>query len=422
MVKPIQAILPKYGVDGNILLYRDEYHKKKGLCEYIAKTIPADVEVVTYSDGAFGLYLARALPNHTVHTCYNHISPDYGELMEAQPNLVLHSNMKRAREYAEFVALHDEYFEVNQYTQDIIKDYYKEHFKHVVGELEGYDIDAFCDYGHSGATLRGFVEANREMELVDWNFIMATIDSAVAFYPGYVPRFRNHLNAIKDDLEVVFAGSLDTYKLGLDIEYKLDVGNIYEATRSIAGAIAWLRKHPGDTVLVYVGDSYEKEGTKFRGNSNSRVGSKELVLAYDFWQGLKEGKIVPKERFIDYLDSIKKECLSEYRQFLLTKFIKIFCEFQMKEEQVNRANVVKFTSYINMLLPEVPVQVINFIWVILSKDKLLIEVNAAECSDAILRTFAYRVINLDKDSKEYQNAFKESTKINSYLQSIGSLL
>lgn len=67
MIQSIKTLLQEYGIDGDIILYRDEDHKKKGLCEYLINNIDTDgKEVVTFSDGAFGLYLSRALPNNTV--------------------------------------------------------------------------------------------------------------------------------------------------------------------------------------------------------------------------------------------------------------------------------------------------------------------------------------------------------------------
>lgn len=67
MVQSIKSILQEYGIDGDIILYRDSDHKKKGLCEYLANNIDTEgKEIVTFSDGAFGLYLSRALPNNTV--------------------------------------------------------------------------------------------------------------------------------------------------------------------------------------------------------------------------------------------------------------------------------------------------------------------------------------------------------------------
>lgn len=67
MIQSIQPILSQYNVTGDIILYRDSDHKKKGLCEYLANNIDTEgKEIVTFSDGAFALYLSRALPNNTV--------------------------------------------------------------------------------------------------------------------------------------------------------------------------------------------------------------------------------------------------------------------------------------------------------------------------------------------------------------------
>ena len=55
-----------------------------------------------------------------------------------------------------------------------------------------------------------------------------------------------------------------TFKLCQEIEsLHPEFGNIYEATRSISGAMTWLQNNPNKTVLVYVGDEFNRITDKF---------------------------------------------------------------------------------------------------------------------------------------------------------------
>lgn len=324
MIQSIKNIVTALGYNGDIILYRDSFHKKKGLCEYLAKNVqPTDI-IVTYSDGAFALYLARALPNNTIHTCYNGISPDYGELLEKQTNLVLHPNYRRAVNYKNFLQEHPEYVEINQYTDEKCVEYYAQHFAEIYEqELKNLHIDAFAEYGHSGATLAGVIKAN----IVDWDFIMATLDFNT-LTSGKI-NYRNHMNSVKDKItHVEFCTKINTFLMGQEIERVYpEFGNVYEATRSIAAAFSYLEKNPGKTVLVYVGDSIEKEGTKFRGNSISYTGVLNLLMRYNLLISVQQGKICDRHFFEDYYESANTLYDKAHKKYIFTDVLKCMCDW-----------------------------------------------------------------------------------------------
>lgn len=324
MIQSIKNIVTALGYNGDIILYRDSFHKKKGLCEYLAKNVqPTDI-IVTYSDGAFALYLARALPNNTIHTCYNGISPDYGELLEKQINLVLHPNYRRAVNYKNFLQEHPEYVEINQYTDEKCVEYYAQHFVEIYEqELKNLHIDAFAEYGHSGATLAGVIKAN----IVDWDFIMATLDFNTLTSDKI--NYRNHMNSVKDKItHVEFCTKINTFLIGQEIERVYpEFGNVYEATRSIAAAFSYLEKNPGKTVLVYVGDSIEKEGTKFRGNSVSYTGVLNLLMRYNLLISVQQGKICDRHFFEDYYESANTLYDKAHKKYIFTDVLKCMCDW-----------------------------------------------------------------------------------------------
>lgn len=263
MILELKDFLKKhYNIDGNIVLYRDDDHRKKKMCEYVVRkmNIQPGQEVATYSDGAFALYLARALPQNTVHAYYVVISPDYGEVMEQQTNLVLHPHTMHSNGDYKNIVESQGYINVFQYDSEIVKQYYASHFPTIVTTTKDLNIDAFVECTHSGATLGGFLDANAQHNLVDWQFIVASLHDNINKITG-----NKYLKPYKDQLTMSTVHTFDTYDLGCLIEQTYpNFGNIYEATRSISGAMNWLLNNPGKTVLVYVGDSYQKEGTKFR--------------------------------------------------------------------------------------------------------------------------------------------------------------
>lgn len=257
----IKDITKNYGIDGNIILYRDEKHRKEGLMQYLKENLSIEGKtIVTWSDGAFGLLLARALPDNQVITYFARISPDYGELMKAQSNLTLIQNIQGLNKWKEnyFQKYNtDEYLIINQYEDDIITEYYKNYFPTMVDALKIYNIDAFCDCGHSCQTMAGFICSNEENKLVDWKFILGVNRRDSRENPWKLSQYKG-LYEESSTLD------FDTLKLGKEIEERYPYfGNVYEATRSISAAMAWLKKNPGKTVAVYVGDAYKKEGTKF---------------------------------------------------------------------------------------------------------------------------------------------------------------
>lgn len=254
MIQSINNIIKNYDIEGEILLYRDENHRKKGMLQFLKDNfnIGKDQVICTYSDGAFGLWTARIFNDNQVITCFPILSPDYGELMEATKNLILISGIKNLSNWKEYYEGKG-YFIINQFEDNLVKDYYKNYFLTVVNAVKDYHIDAFCDCGHSCATIAGFIEA----DLVDWQFILGvnTLGKREKVH---------HLMPLKDKVIQYTTKKFDTLKLGKEIEAAYpEFGNVYEATRSISAAMSYLKDNPGKTVLIYVGDSFEKEGTKF---------------------------------------------------------------------------------------------------------------------------------------------------------------
>lgn len=261
MILLIKDIIKNYGINGDIVLYRDEKHRKEGLMQYLKDNLLIEGKIiVTYSDGAFGLFLARALPDNQVITHFKYISPDYGELMKKQSNLTLIYDVKGTKDWKEnYLPKYntDEYLIINQFEEDIITEYYKNYFPTMIDVLKVYDIDAFCDCGHSCQTMAGFIRSNEENKFVDWKFILG-----INRREGRENLWK--LNQYKGLYEESPTFDFDTLQLGKEIEEKYPYfGNVYEATRSISAAMAWLKTNPGKTVAIYVGDAYKKEGTKF---------------------------------------------------------------------------------------------------------------------------------------------------------------
>lgn len=260
MILSIKKIIQLYGIEGDILLYRDENHRKQGLCDYLKSNLPIENKtVITYSDGALALFLARALPENKVITHYGRISPDYGELMVAQPNLVLNNNFYNLDEWKSYCKEHyvgDDYIIINQYEDSLLTEYYKGYFPKVVEAFKDYKVDAFCDCGHSCQTMAGFISKNKENKLVDWQFILGV---------NLLPRRKLwKLTDLQNDFVQYITRDYNTLIVGKEIEATYpEFGNVFEATRSITAAMSYLREHPGQTVAIYIGDAFEKEGTKF---------------------------------------------------------------------------------------------------------------------------------------------------------------
>lgn len=235
----LKNYLADKGVQGKIILYRDKTHKKKALCEYLATKIVTDKTICVYSAGAFGLYMAKAFPNNKVVVC-GKISAEYKKQLAEQSNAVM-GNIALGQSVKDFAESNGFLF-VDQFNNEYVKEYYKQHFGEILAEVGM--VDAFCDCGHSCSTLAGAVESGAKIK-----FVLG--------YNGEQPRQNlHHLNKHKDKIEQATTRNFDTATLQGEIEKEYpSFGNIFEATRSISSAMAWLQKNPNKTVLVYVGDS-----------------------------------------------------------------------------------------------------------------------------------------------------------------------
>ena len=261
MILSIQKILKLYGIEGDILLYRDENHRKEGLMKYLKSKLDIqDKTIVTWSVGAFGLLLARAFPENQVITYFNHISPDHDELMKAQPNLILKGGYKGLNEWENICdqkySDKDKYIIINQYKNKLITEYYSNYFPIMVNALKDCHIDAFCDCGHSCQTMTGFIAKNKKENLVNWEFVLGV---------NHYPRTNLwRLAEYEGSFIQYITRDFNTLIIGKEIEATYpEFGNVFEATRSITAAMSYLRDNPGKTVAVYIGDAYKKEGTKF---------------------------------------------------------------------------------------------------------------------------------------------------------------
>lgn len=249
MIQNIKDYLTTKGIDGNIILYRDKQHKKKALCEYLAQNLSTDKNISTTSGGAFGLYLAKAFPKKKI-IIFGAPTPEYRKQIDKISRVTVISNVREkspestnAKDYSD----NNGYYYINQYDEPLIKEYYKQHFTDIVAELGDVHIDAFCDCGHSCATMAGAMENE--------------LTSSLAFVLGVVVKsgHREYVHYLKGQ-EYRFVQestrNFDTKELQEEIEKAYPkFGNIFEATRSISAAMSWLQKNPGKTVLVYVGDS-----------------------------------------------------------------------------------------------------------------------------------------------------------------------
>lgn len=241
----IKDYLATKGINGNIILYRDKQHKKKALCEYLAKNISTDKTICIYSGGAFGLYIAKAFPNNKVVICGSRITDEYKQQIVQMSNATIIEGLATAtnaktKVYAEA----NGYFYINQFDNPFIKAYYKNHLVNIIAELQGTSINAFCDAGHSCGTMAGFIESG----LTSWQFVLGVnIDGRTNVH---------YLTNLTDKFVQETTLNFDTAVLQAEIEAAYpSFGNIFEATRSISAAMSWLQKNPNKTVLVYVGDS-----------------------------------------------------------------------------------------------------------------------------------------------------------------------
>ena len=230
--------------DGKIVLYRDSRHKKAAMCEYLAEqmVVQNSETLCLYSTGAFGLYMAKAFPNNKVVICGHSVTAEYKAQIQALPNAEIVCGVNTNAEAQIYAAEHGYKF-VNQFGEPLIVEYYKAHFADILAELGDTHIDAFCDCGHSCATMAAALERG------DFDAYVLGVNT-----PG--DRANLHYLAGKSGFVQEKTFNHDTKALRAEIENEYQVfGNIFEATRSISAAISWLDKNPGKTVLVYVGDS-----------------------------------------------------------------------------------------------------------------------------------------------------------------------
>lgn len=314
MIQSIKTLLQEYGIDGDIILYRDEDHRKKKMCEYLVSKMELEgKDVVTYSDGAFAYYLSLAMPSGTVNTYYYIISPDYKEAMENQLNLVLNPGVRKST-WVEMTQEHTDWVVVDQFTNENVKEYYKNYFQTVVDAVKDYTIDAFCDYSHSAMTMAGFIDS----ELVNWKFIagILIVNSVI---------LRPQLEQYKDILDVVDVNHFDTDELGVKIEQMYpNFGNVYEATRSISGAMQWLVNNPGKTVLVYVGDEFTRITSQFNSKSLSQRFSKELYYFTNLLNEAQETGSVNIPLLKEYYEFMSEYFDEEHKKYIFDLFLVLY--------------------------------------------------------------------------------------------------
>lgn len=241
MIQNIKDYLKTKAIEGDIILYRDKAHKKKAMCEFLAQRIKTDKTICVHSGGAFGLYIAKAFQNNQIIICGNPTA-EYRQQIEKMPNAVVEgkvSTTAKVKTHAEALGF---YF-VDQFGEPLIKQYYKHHFANILKEVGS--VDAFCDCGHSCATIAGAIESGANLE-----FILGIVKADGE---------REHVHYLaeyKDKFVQETTRNFNTKQIQTEIEEMYpDFGNIFEATRSISAAMSWLLKNPNKTVLVYVGDS-----------------------------------------------------------------------------------------------------------------------------------------------------------------------
>lgn len=235
MIQSIKKYLSDKNIPGDIILYRDKSHKKKAMCEYLASKIETDKIICVHSVGAFGLYTAKAFPNNLV-MIFGDPSEEYLSQIRETPNARVSK-----KGMGNFVKKDESHF-INQFNEPIIEEYYTAHFVKIMKDVGA--VDAFCDCGHSCATLSGAIKSGMNL-----CYILGTVK----------PTGRKYVHYLSDKIGQFtqeYAGNFDTKQIQIDIESMYPkFGNIFEATRSISAAMSWLQKNPNKTVLVYVGDS-----------------------------------------------------------------------------------------------------------------------------------------------------------------------
>lgn len=231
--------------DDKIVLYRDDRHKKAAMCEYLGRNMSVGNNTLClYSTGAFGLYMAKAFPNNSVVICGHSVTAEYKAQIQALPNAEIVCGINTNAEVQAY-AMEKGYLFINQFNEPLIVDYYKSHFADIIAELGDTHIDAFCDCGHSCATMAAALARG-------------DFDDYILGVNTQGDRWNLHYLAGKSGFVQEKTFNYDTAALQTEIETAYPAfGNVFEATRSISAAMSWLDKNPGKTVLVYVGDSPE---------------------------------------------------------------------------------------------------------------------------------------------------------------------
>lgn len=253
MILELKDFLKKhYNIDGNIVLYRDPYHKKKGLCTYLAQQLKdeiGDKEIVTNSVGAFAIYLAKAFPNNHVYTLCHAISLDHADLVNSIPNL----SVIIVNKFSHKMKVADNQYFLAQMQEPLIVEYYSKHWEEIFDTLKknNIQIDAVVDHGHSCGTLAGACKTIQELNL-PIKPVLGTFHYSLG---------RSHIQPYITDILQYPTGNFDSF----EVERKLttdfpDFGNIFESSWSITAAMGYLQDNPGATVVVYVGDAIVRGG------------------------------------------------------------------------------------------------------------------------------------------------------------------
>ena len=233
-------ILSKYGVTGEIVLYRDANgkNKKHGLCQYIhthRKKDIGDKDILICSMGAYAEQMGLAFPNNTIWV-NGTITPEYKARIDLMPNVKKLSALMPNDVYA-----------ISQYVDEVFPSYYESHFETILAKLGAKQVDAYADACHSGATLAGFIKSGKKPS---WKWIngIGTLGGPHRTIP--------HLKDFDSQIETISYLNFKTRELQVEIESAYPTfGNVFEATRAIATAILWLKDNPNKTVLCYVGDA-----------------------------------------------------------------------------------------------------------------------------------------------------------------------
>ena len=235
MFQRINEVTKDYGVTGSIILYRDSDHKKVGLCNYLHTKLQDEIgasPILVCSSGAYAVYMGKAFPNNQI-LVNGILSPEYKAIADTMPNI-------------KAIGAESKAYLLSQFKSPLFTEYYALHLDDILLDLGAVanEVSAFCDFSHSGATLAGFIQSGK----TNWEFLSGQF--------GDNPKPLTHLTKQAGKFGIAKIHQIDTVALQAKIETAYPAfGNVFEATRSIAAAISWMRDNPDQTVLCYVGDS-----------------------------------------------------------------------------------------------------------------------------------------------------------------------